>query len=403
MVFLLGPLDQVLQQWQPDVKSFLARKPGDPSSERRWEWDEKGYEQRWSLRSAFGKRCTIWSGGTRAAPKDGDKEDASTTPVKSTVLKAGYLPSGLVHHEFEMLTFLDPEAPASDSLFYKIDEETRAAIKKDIPIPLGMVDLGEGGPCETRRLPDGSGLVTDDTPPGLTERLTHLELAVVAMHGPVGKNVDVIGDDLSLVDVCEILLGALGHGYYGATRNLHFRDWSENNVLYIRLPNGRLQGFLIDWGNARHENKRRDQSRTASGPKPDWIYLSVDDMRSGTDWFRCLAVIETAQLLKAYNQMEDDLPSVAKGTPEHAKKTAKLAEQKSKILRARHRYIDDLESFMWLLCYWVSLIFTRCAARFHVTSKPSLVDLHGAAQGSLDEDGPCRDLGRPPGEGGGVV
>lgn len=279
-----------------------------------------------------------------------------------------------------MLTRLDPEAAPSNSLFYEIDEATRAAILADIPVPLGMVDVGQGEHRQTRRLPEGEGIVLDDAPDDIAERSTHLQLAVLAMHGPVGQRVEVYQQKWSLLDVCEVHLGALGHGYYAATRGIHFRDWSDGNVLFRRLPDGKLQGFLVDYGNARHEDTRRERS---CNQYPDFVYLCLDDMRSGTDWFRSLADIDTYGSLLCYTAIAR---KTGKRGLDHADIAERLLEQKARLLRSRHRYIDDLESFMWLLCYQVrpNLRGMR-GANVQLTSNTSLVDLFGSTQGKLDK------------------
>ncbi|KAG7528739.1 hypothetical protein FFLO_05965 [Filobasidium floriforme] len=361
VAFFMGAPDQALQQWKPDPHSFSTRGLGpetDRSSVRRWEW-VAGYRQEYTLRSIFGRRSTIWSGETRLSGVGGEQAEAATEE-KTTIVKAAYLPSGLVHHEYNMVTCLHPESPRSDSLFYQIDEATRAAILKDIPVPLGMVDVGQGEHQQTRRLPKEAGLTVGEAPSDLVEPLTHLELAVFAMHGPVGETVDPRPEQtFSLLEVCEIHLDALGHGYYAATCNIHFRDWSEGNVLFRRLRDGTLRGFLIDYGNARHENKRRDQSRN-DGALSGWQSLCLDDMRSGTAWFRCLAVIDTASLIREYTKKQkkrNRFPKTAQGNPEFEEmEAAELEDLKLQMLRARHRYIDDLESFMYLL------IFQACKA-----------------------------------------
>lgn len=352
VVFLLGPTDEVVQQWKPDPVSFVTCRPASesgPSCVRKQEWVGE-YVQEWALKRAFGKRSTVWSGITRPSYLDADKR-VLKTDGQSTIVKAAYLPSGLVQHEYNMLTRLDPKAPRAKSMFYEIDEMTRAAILEDIPIPLGMIDLGPGGLRETRRLPEAAARAIDEAVPILAERLTHLELSVLAMHGPVGQKIAPYDLELDLIDLCEIFLGALGHGYYAATRNIHFRDYSEGNVLYRRLPNGKLRGFLVDYGNARHAHDRPDPVRQ---DRPDWVYLCLDDMRSGTDWFRCLAVCDMPVLLLRYTSREEELLRLAEGDPRHDRQKKLLAEAKMAVLRARHRYIDDLESFMYLLCYQAS-------------------------------------------------
>jgi hypothetical protein len=184
--------------------------------------------------------------------------------------------------------------------------------------------------------------------------LTHLQLVVLAIHGPIGSTLDPRSDDLTLADVCEIYQGVFGQLWYGAEKGVHFRDVSPGNILWRLLPDGRKVGFLIDYGNARFENERRDKSSPADTGKG----VCEDDLRSGTEPFLCVAVMEASKAMDACRTKE--LAIADQGDqdldPEDAEE---LAAYELELLVNRHRYIDDLETALYNLLWHVSLSFLQ--------------------------------------------
>jgi len=408
VAFLLGPINDVLQTWKPPLERFRTRLPAkrsndsteetekpeshpadgdftvlndrklssdasmygesssnqfdggkEPAAIKHWEWLSEGYKELWwQDKLLFGRRTTLWEGKIRpvdvrktvthaalAAEKEGQ-----TTPQPSLDchIKATYLPPGLAEHEHEMLVCLNPDVPLpEDSEFKELDQQTKDEILQNIPRSLGLVEFETPDNITTRVLP-ASVRVDDLQRPDLT----HLRLVVLAIQGPIGNTLEPRSDNLTLADVCEIYQGVFGQLWYGAEKGVHFRDVSPGNILWKLLPDGRKVGFLIDYGNARFENERRDKSLSADTGKG----VCEDDLRSGTPHFLCVAVLDAAKALDAYRTkvmaIADQMDQDQDQDPEEAEQLAAYA---LKLLVNRHRYIDDLETALYNLLWHVSL------------------------------------------------
>lgn len=396
VAFLIGPAQNVLQSWQPDVKSFSARilsKAVEPSSkgvlegerketmptkttkspraeilevldtsdtgheeashvlqegtqsysERRWSW-VGGFKQIFRAIELFGRRTAVWTGMTCADKSLGQPD----CDLIETVIKAAWLPPGLRWHEHKMLNHLDSkQAFKPSSRFAKLDEETKREVYEHLPTSIGLLDTD----MKTSQIPpELHGSQNASAPP-----LEHLELVVLGMHGPIGQMVD---RELSIIELSEVHLGTSTQHWYNATRDVHFRDTSPGNVMYRRVgasnnkkDTGKIVGFLIDYGNARFQNERRNPC--LAGP---WEGLCADDLRSGTPEFLCTAVLETAANLDIYNDTKSQLQSVPVDNQRRRKQLLEeCAQAEANLTMNRHRFIDDLESDLYVYIYQVSL------------------------------------------------
>ncbi|KAG7580041.1 hypothetical protein FFLO_00012 [Filobasidium floriforme] len=395
VAFLIGPSQNVLQSWQPDVKSFSTRisdtavetsskgvlegertetmstktskSPGaetlevlDTSdtgdeeashvlqegtqsfSERRWFW-VGGFKQIFRDAELFGRRTAVWTGMTCADKSPGQPD---CDPFE-TVIKGAWLPPGLRWHEHKMLDHLDPkQAFKPSSRFAKLDEDTKREVYEHLPTSIGLLDAD----MKTSQIPpELHGSQNAFAPP-----LEHLELVVLGMHGPIGEMVD--RELLTIIELSEVHLGTSTQHWYNATRDVHFRDTSPGNVVYRRVEGnnntktrGKIVGFLIDYGNARFQNERRNPC--LAGP---WEGLCADDLRSGTPDFLCTAVLETDRNLNQYNETESLLQGLSDNPDDELERLLlldKRAQCEVKLKQKRHRFIDDLESDLYVFIY----------------------------------------------------
>lgn len=402
VAFLLGPIEDVLQTWRPPLDRFSTRVPArrphspdesesagvqlhddeiaveceikpatdsslvdmdqegscsrsTPGEERNtlmhWEWVNKGYKELWwQDKLLFSRRTTIWEGKIRqvetleTANYDADAGQRDLSLKKQDTLdcfiKATYLPPGLAEHEHEMIGCLDPDKPLPEnSKFVKLDDEIKAQVYQNLPKSLGLVDFGGSGSPTTNVLP--ANAPTD----GRAPNLTHLELVALVIQGPIGNTLDPRHDGLTLADVCEIYQGPFLQLWYGAERGVHFRDVSPGNILWKVSPDGRKVGFLIDYGNARFENERRDKSIAADSLEG----LCEDDLRSGTQHFLCVSVLEAATVVPDYRAFTETLSQKTLTDTMRTTTEADLYEAVQKLLINRHRYIDDVQSLLYNL------------------------------------------------------
>lgn len=392
IAFLTGPFKNVLQSWQPGHLPFETRipsrpadsthmdlKPADPqshgsrigdaghsgsaeslrndqasaqASSRRWKWDTP-CEKVWSMFQTFGRRTAIWTGMTSEIPVSdhpGKEVPVSDHPAKlsfETIIKAAWLPAGLRAHEHQMFSHLHPTTILPKGCrFGKLDVSTKAQIVETIPKSIGLIEVDTMFSAKTDTIPREIQAKFGDP----ASALSHLELTVLAMHGPRGQAVDVHSRTvrLSILDQCEISLGASDQVWYGATKGVHFRDISPYNIVWMQVGKRKI-GFLIDYGNARHLDHRRS-------PGPYTLYaICEDDKRSGTQDFLSTAVLITARTLPVYQGALINLETVSR----EDKRGLMMAEErvekfKRTLLKSRHRYIDDLESVLYVLIFWVS-------------------------------------------------
>jgi hypothetical protein len=266
----------------------------------------------------WGRRTAVWR--TMASLR------AEAPPV-SVILKSAWLPPRLVHYELKMLHRMNETS--TSPLLAANDPIVPPLIRSSVPIPVGMVDL----PNSTIPWVTNERLCLGDE---FSEKT--LEFSVFAMQGPVGRRVDADIDNLSLRDVSAIYLGAMQALFLASSHNVHFRDLNLGNIVSARSPSGELYGFLIDYGNSRYKNERKDPLRdqTSSEIKN----LCQDDRRSGNTTFLCTSVAKAVQQFDAYKGFEqyfqDEIPAGLRNAP--------------------HRYIDDLESILYCLLYQVSRV-----------------------------------------------
>lgn len=161
-----------------------------------------------------------------------------------------------------------------------------------------------------------------------------------------------------IADVFEIL-------WYLSCRGVHYRDLNFGNILVRIDPNsGGYVGVLIDFGNATYAAERRRLPETMDELKQ----AHLDDGRSANAYFMCLRSFNSRHLTEAVDQaeeihqrrpkemvpgVEDLIGQEQLEDSERALATARANLWKSSL----HRYIDDLESAVYCVCYLVSDAF----------------------------------------------
>lgn len=409
--FLIGPIQDVFQTWKPPLEGFITRLPvpqadkspdeaekarskppgdqgvtqddakmaADPADgaihdkrsltrsgrghehveTKHWEWAGKNYKELWQSKHLFGRRTTLWERKVRqvGALKAAELEAIATAhddlaaqqTALDCVIKATFLPPGLLEHEHEMLMRLDPAVPLPEnSEFAKLDAEIKDEVFQNLPRSLGLMNLGESSLRSTRKLPATAH--ADGLP---RPNLTHLELVVLVMQGPTGERLHPWSQGLTLADVCEIHQGPFLQAWYGAEQGVHFRDVSPGNILWKPGPDDRKVGFMVDYGNARFENERRDKSASADTGDGD----CEDDLRSGTQQSLCVSVLDASKAIEKCRKQELAIAARKGHRALDLLDQKQLERHKRDVLINRHRYIDDIESILYNLLHYVSLRF----------------------------------------------
>jgi hypothetical protein len=134
--------------------------------------------------------------------------------------------------------------------------------------------------------------------------------------------------------------------------------------MWCRLPDGKtVVAWLVDWGNARYLQApcaASSRERTLD----EAIKLAEDDGRSANPYFQSLPCAGASTIRDEYLQKAPNLNAAreqaeAQGLdPETDADFVWIKEElDKKIEEARqttHRYIDDLQSLIYLICYVVS-------------------------------------------------
>jgi hypothetical protein len=342
---LSGPLDQVMEIWQPSDGGFTTERA---SAVEQWEWvkdnDGTPFKAIYTRPQLFGRRSVIFHGMAR-------RRYTKEKPV-SMMLKCVWLLSDLETHELDILDKLnnppvaftvqdgaetlmntdeslrdgDSDRPAKakerclnqaeiDAYMSIIDPE----VKKAIPKACGVVEFKRklvtllGNPRE----------LTGD------KSKSRLHFTCIAIEQDLLTRID---EKTSVLELWNML----GHVYqglfYASLHGVHHRDANMGNMM-IRTVSGRKYGALLDFGNSTLSGDRWYASH------PDAIEQLEDACRSANSTYWCCAVA-TANEIWRINR--DNPGSYGKREIERLKATF------------QHRYIDDLESFLYCHYHYVS-------------------------------------------------
>ena len=221
--------------------------PRSSASQRKW----KILERR---RDLHGRRTITIAGMARPV--------GSSDPPESLVLKFTWLPPYLSEHELRMLQHLESfhkrikaGSAQADSPEAKLREalgKVGTAIAHSCPVALGML---EGCDRETRELPP-TFAGEDGLQPGSRPSHVTLRLSAMCTRNEPGKRIDET-TTLSMQQRGRILLGTVGSLWLAACSEIHYRDINNGNIIFWEDDDDLVQGFLIDYGNARRLDERR--------------------------------------------------------------------------------------------------------------------------------------------------
>lgn len=171
-------------------------------------------------------------------------------------------------------------------------------------------------------------------------------------------------DRFSYRNYGQVFLGIVECLWYSASKGIHYRDLNLGNVMWRWLPDGKtVIAWLVDRGNARYLQAPRAAS-SRERTLDEAIKLAEDDGRSANPYFQSLPCAGAITIRDEYLQKASNLRAAreqaeAQGLdPETDADFVWIKEElDKKIEEARqttHRYIDDLQSLIYLICYVVS-------------------------------------------------
>jgi hypothetical protein len=319
--------------------------------QERWDWELKS-ESKGGLpvfryaeirKCLFGSRTLVILGNTRNAQGEG--------PFRNAFVKGVFLPKGLAYHECRMLNILhDDESPGSDNL--DLNKPTASTITPFIigclPKVVGMLSEYIADPWETEHVGTAS--------------VDHLRYQALMTLGPIGKRVpmDLSHNDTDnlagLRDYGRILKGIFESLWYTSSKGIHYRDMNLGNIMWTRDESGQVAGYIIDFGNSRHLNQLRQSSLIRD--QDDMVMLCEDDARSATPWFQSVWSMQCAACGKALSTAITELKNLSENTmPEmRVALTRDVDQARVAAQLAEHRYVDDLESTLYVVLWHVSAI-----------------------------------------------
>jgi hypothetical protein len=258
------------QRWSPT--SGFSSNNGDGSSPERWIWqpDPNGdscklLEARMEL---FGSRTVVWTG---IACRRDDPADEGIR----IFLKLSFTINGDISHEYNMYRQLHSPLPAYPSYSSRTPDPE-------------VIDW----------LPRALGIL-DDIPSTWKKQAFHgkaLTFSGLCTTGKLGKPLPMnLQDGFGVRAYVQVLQGVWNTLWHATSKGLHYHDINEGNIFYIKLPDGRYIGYLIDFGNARY----LDHPRIQPGPvdENDVLLLHKDDGVSINKLFQSVACMEATKLV----------------------------------------------------------------------------------------------------------
>jgi hypothetical protein len=325
-----------------------------------WDWEKDDSEnpifEYLEIRDGlFGHRTTVITGNARLA------EEAQTNAIWQTVVVKGlFLPKGVAYHEYRMLILLEgPDTPGSDKLDPRKPrpDSISPSVIERLPRAVGMfadyIDL----PWRNSKVGDNPvdhlGYQSLMTVCSVGERL--------ALKKPIGKmDKSKSRPEISgLRGYGQLLKGVFECLWFAASKGIHYRDLNQGNIMWT-MKDGQIIGYLIDFGNARYLNQPR-QSNLSRGEN-NTALLCEDDARSATYYFQSVWSMEAKKKEALYQQAVRER---GRAKPEfRADEDELVTAAWEAVVRATHRYIDDLESALYLISWQVSSASTSMS-RLH--------------------------------------
>lgn len=342
---LSGPLEDVLQTWKPSESPFETVHRGVSAE---WEWvpdrTRRSFRPLHIRPQVFGRRTVIWYGMAKRKGSD-DKP----IPV---IIKANWLPVELQGHELNVVERLDGSGDALTSQgacasLAQIEaggDSNSVSTSDDISGRERVLTMHEvqgyidGLDEEVKRsVPKPLGLVVQQTPLNTFFRRDHntpdsiprLVFTPIALNQPPGE---VIDDATSTKQLFRYLGDTYQALFFASLHGVHHRDANLGNTMSWCSDSGRRISMLIDFGNATILGNRRNT-------QSDSLEEVQDACRSANQMYWCHAIATAQEDIDSYKGQSN------------AKSTAELQRLKDNF---SHRYVDDMESFMYCHCHKVS-------------------------------------------------
>jgi len=396
IAFMIGPLENVIDTFEIPRHTFTMSHPStdakEPGTVSEWEWifDETKDEQPWCI---LERRRDLWGRRTVCVAGQARKKE-SGAPTESLILKFIWAPAYLSNWEYKVLEILGKVQSSPNVQLSEALQMVKEDVLKNRPRPVGML-----GACERRSRRNAGECGTDD---GI-EPSSHsrLHLSCMCTINPQGQRIS-IRSELSISQRVEILSDGIASLWVAACNDIHYRDVNAGNIVYLFSDQGseEVTAFLIDYGNARILDEPRlfSQSRgldpeqiseLAEGllgtdflAKADWVKhvkRKLDDARSGNAFFISTqtgkihkAEVAQAQLLRKKKEADEACLADPKSKRKQASAAAlgdSLKSASEALFRVRgHRYIDDLESLIYVHIWQVSA-FVVCRLAVGMESK----------------------------------
>lgn len=283
------------------------------------------------------------------------------------VLKATWQYKELKRHEERVLRRLhgDDRPGRGDLGGLHVEDHIDSNVLRHLPRALGLVDEDRFADWITHENTLHSLSQDSDH-----EDKTRLHFSIMAVACPLGQRLPAVAKNspIGLRQYAQILLGGIQTDWLTASKGIHYRDSNPGNLMWKQLAtfsDGRsvpdVVGYLVDFGNARILEEARLTS--------DWmrntalaLSLCADDGRSANPLF------QSSSSMKAEKIRRDCEQAIAKrltaGTPGSVKRMAEqetlwashMAEWETQALQLKHRYLDDVESLLYLVSYDVSVV-----------------------------------------------
>ena len=334
----------MLDTWNPEAGTTLQVKTSD---NQKIEYTIGNVRQVAMSDQLWGSRTVVWA--TDIEARSDAAPELPNSKGMQLIIKSTWVPPHLSAHEQTVLEWIRREGKS----------EPRSHLLANIPIAVGAV-LGTA--AEKSRLKGWTSFdktLLNSTMATFSVRATRTPKDV-ALH-------ELWAVYRNLVEILE-LLSRVG---------IHYRDLHPGNVL-ITEAQGANRCTLIDFGNARILKARRGYIKDVDHP-PEENEGNRQDCRSGNDFFMSRRVHELTREMERYDQKMREFPAY-KRMKETARHGAALIANRSKIYEEwykrledrayRHRYVDDLESAIYLILYLVSARLSQTSRRM---LKPSLL------------------------------
>jgi hypothetical protein len=289
-------------------------------------------------------------------PKDIIKRPTYELDGVQYVIKATWLTQDLVRYEETMLHLL--HTGAAVSLQPLASSCVSEQVRSHIPKPVGMVQdekLKEWATVEVA----SQNTLNPGRPP--------LHLSILVTTCRVGRRLPMVisdTDKFSFRNYGQVFLGIVECLWFSASKGIHYRDLNLGNVMWRWLPDGKtVIAWLVDWGNARYLQAPRAAS-SRERTLHETIKLAEDDGRSANPYFQSLPCADARRLRDDYMKLASDHSNAeetarTKGIDPRVYKPCihiqgNIQRKLDEARRASHRYIDDLQSLIFLICYVVS-------------------------------------------------